>query len=185
MDWSGFKPKKSDAFSAEVEKLLAREGGEVNDPDDKGGHTKYGISQKAYPDEDIASLTPEKAKQIYLNDYWVKIGADSLPEQMRGIAFDAAVNQGVGWTRKALKEAEGDFNKFLQLRQERYDEIVEKNPSQRKFQRGWMNRLDEFRPSIIDWSSFTPKGTVPMKGTEPARQTTPAVKWSDFKPKRE
>jgi len=28
---------------------VAFEGGDVNDPDDRGGRTRYGISQRAYP----------------------------------------------------------------------------------------------------------------------------------------
>ena len=41
-------------FGQIVDAVLKREGGLVNDADDKGGLTKFGISQRAFPDEDIA-----------------------------------------------------------------------------------------------------------------------------------
>ena len=40
-------------FDEIIEQVLEHEGGYVDDPTDSGGETKYGISKKAYPDEDI------------------------------------------------------------------------------------------------------------------------------------
>ena len=45
--------------------LMLNEGGYVNNPNDPGGETKYGVSKKAYPDIDIENLTLEQAKKIY------------------------------------------------------------------------------------------------------------------------
>jgi hypothetical protein len=170
-DWSMFKPKKTEDFDTHVAHVLKIEGGEVDDPDDRGGHTKYGISQRSYPKLDISKLTVDDAKEIYFKDYWMKIGAAALPEELRGVAFDAAINQGVGWTKRALKEAGGDVRAFIDLRRRRYEEIVAVNPSQKKFKKGWMNRLREFepeepttvrwelyKPKTVDWSMFKPKG---------------------------
>jgi len=36
-------------FLKAVEMVLAHEGGYVNDPNDPGGETKYGISKRSYP----------------------------------------------------------------------------------------------------------------------------------------
>lgn len=52
-----------------VSNIVDREGGVVNHPSDPGGLTKYGISQRAYPDVDIRGLTREGACAIYLRDY--------------------------------------------------------------------------------------------------------------------
>ena len=41
-------------FDKSFEVLMRVEGGYVDDPNDKGGKTKYGISQKSYPNIDIA-----------------------------------------------------------------------------------------------------------------------------------
>ena len=40
--------------------VLVAEGGLVNDPQDPGGVTKFGISQRSYPALDIRELTPER-----------------------------------------------------------------------------------------------------------------------------
>jgi lysozyme family protein len=74
---------------------LRHEGGYVNDPKDPGGETKYGISKRAYPDQDIKALTVETAGKLYKRDYWDKIKGDNLPEPIAVMVFDFAVNAGV------------------------------------------------------------------------------------------
>lgn len=133
------------AFDDVIDDVLRSEGGYVNDPADRGGETNLGISSRANPDVDVASLTRDGAKAIYRERYWEAIGADQLPEGLRAMAFDAAVNQGVGWTRRALEQANGDPTAFLKLREQHYREIVANDPSQAKFLRGWLNRVGRFR----------------------------------------
>ena len=48
-------------FDHAVKEILRHEGGYVDDPVDRGGETKYGISKRSYPDLDIANLTLEQA----------------------------------------------------------------------------------------------------------------------------
>jgi lysozyme family protein len=62
---------------------------------DQGGRTRYGISQRAYPGEDIEHLTRERAVGLYLRDYWAPVQGDALPGALALVVFDAAVNQGV------------------------------------------------------------------------------------------
>lgn len=90
-------------FKQALEIVLAFEGAMSNDPNDPGGLTKYGISQKAYPDLDIAGLTREQAGLIYLRDYWNACRCDELPWPLRLPVFDAAVNQGQGTAAKILQ----------------------------------------------------------------------------------
>lgn len=87
--------------------LLDFEGGYVNDPRDPGGETKYGISKRAYPNEDIANLTMERACELYRKDYWDLVKADQLPPKVRFAVFDAAVNSGVAQAVKWLQRAAG------------------------------------------------------------------------------
>ena len=134
----------ADATTA-IRNVIGREGGMVNNPADRGGLTKYGISQAAYPKLDITGLTADQAAAIYKRDYWDAIKADELPPAIREMAFDAAVNQGVNWTKTALEQSKGDPAVFLQLREQRYRDIVAANPSQQQFLAGWLNRLAEFR----------------------------------------
>ena len=64
-----------------IDKVLEHEGGYVNDPNDLGGETNFGVSKKAYPDLDIKNLTRDEAKEIYRKDYWerykIEKGSDS------------------------------------------------------------------------------------------------------------
>lgn len=88
------------AFSHALKLILRHEGGYVNDSQDAGGETKYGISKRAYPKEDIKALTVERAGQLYKRDYWDKIKGDNLPEPIAVMVFDFAVNAGV---RRAVR----------------------------------------------------------------------------------
>jgi lysozyme family protein len=82
-------------FDEAFEKLIGHEGGYVNHPNDPGGETKFGISKRAYPAEDIKALTVERAKHLYRRDYWDPIKGDLLPFWVAFPTFDAAVNHGV------------------------------------------------------------------------------------------
>ena len=95
------------AFERAFERTLGHEGGHVNDPRDPGGETKYGISQRAYPNLDIANLTIEDCKQLYQRDYWRPIRGDELPEEVAMALFDAAVNHGVRTAVRMMQRAVG------------------------------------------------------------------------------
>lgn len=82
-------------FDKSFEHVIGIEGGYVNDPKDPGGETKFGISRRAYPAEDIRNLSLERAKFLYRRDYWDAIKGDALPYPLNLFVFDAAVNQGV------------------------------------------------------------------------------------------
>lgn len=138
-------------FEKAVSRILEDEGGYVNDPADKGGETKFGISKKAFPDVDIKSLTRDSAKAIYREKYWDELGAQNLPPTLREVAFDAAVNQGVGFAKKALAAAQGDVSAFIEKRRQRYRAIIRKDPTQKRFERGWMARLDRYEGPWNDY----------------------------------
>lgn len=87
------------------EALIGHEGGYVNHPKDPGGETKYGISKRAYPNEDIKNLTLDRAKLIYARDYWEPSGCNEWPEAMRFDVFDVAVNSGVTTAIKMVQRA--------------------------------------------------------------------------------
>lgn len=70
------------------------EGGYVDDPKDPGGETKYGISKRAFPNEDIKNLTKHRAYELYKEFYWDKVKADTLPYPLNMLVFDFAVNSG-------------------------------------------------------------------------------------------
>jgi len=63
---------KDNRFEKAIEIIFKHEGGYVNDTEDPGGETKFGISKRSYPDMDIENLTWEEAKEIYRRDFWDK-----------------------------------------------------------------------------------------------------------------
>ena len=91
-------------FDQAFELLIGHEGGYVNDPHDPGGETKYGVSKRSYPNEDIAGMTLDRAKAIYLRDFWGPAGCDALPDPLKYEMFDFAVNSSApGAPKTAIK----------------------------------------------------------------------------------
>lgn len=145
-------------FEQAVEKLFKHEGYISDDPTDSGGLTQYGISQKAYPDLDIRSLTKAEAAAIYKKDYWDKCRCDELPDHIRYSVFDFAVNGGVSRAIKTLQscasvkkdgiigantlEASKIVSKerYALERMFFYCQLVRRNQSQAKFLGGWSLR---------------------------------------------
>ncbi len=81
-------------FDEAFQILLTLEGGYVDDPNDPGGRTNMGITERFYPDEHIESLTVDRARQIYKQDYWDRCCCDELPGPLNLLVYDTAVNQG-------------------------------------------------------------------------------------------
>ncbi len=94
-------------FERAFEILIGHEGGHVWDPMDPGGETKFGLSQRAYPELNISTLTLEDARGVYLNDYWNAVRAEALPAPVRFSVFDAAVNSGNRQATLWLQRAAG------------------------------------------------------------------------------
>lgn len=97
--------KEDKNFLKAIPLILESEGGYVNDPNDKGGETKYGISKRAYPNEDIKNLTLEKAKMIYRRDYWDIMRCGEMPYDIALMVFDMGVNMGTDYAIKNLQNA--------------------------------------------------------------------------------
>lgn len=93
------------SFQQAVEFVLSEEGGYSNDPQDPGGETNFGISKRAYPGLNIASLTRREAIDIYRRDYWDRLPA--LPPGIAVAVFDFAVNAGMSRAIKTLQMAVG------------------------------------------------------------------------------
>lgn len=107
------------AYDAAFEKTLAHEGGYVDDPDDPGGATNYGVSLRWLRAEgididgdgdvdadDIAAIDTEDAKAIYHEHWWLKYRYDevTVPEIAAKI-FDLSVNMGPVQAHKLVQKA--------------------------------------------------------------------------------
>lgn len=91
-----------------VEDILRREGGFVNHPNDRGGPTNMGITQKtlsgwlgrAATIDDVRNLDRETAKEIYIKNYLSGPRIDTLPDEIVPQVFDISINSG---PRTAIK----------------------------------------------------------------------------------
>lgn len=95
------------SFDRAVAFVLDQEGGWTSDT---GGATRYGISQRAYPDIDLSTLTVEDAKRIYRRDYWNALDLGELPQPVALAMLEAAVNMGHGPAVRCLQRAVNLFS---------------------------------------------------------------------------
>jgi lysozyme family protein len=104
----------SRAFASALSVILHHEGGYSNHPSDPGGATFKGITQRVldeyrgtHPElpARVIDLSEEHIGTIYRARYWNPIHGDSLPECIALMAFDCAVNQGVGRAVQLLQTA--------------------------------------------------------------------------------
>ena len=95
-----------------AKEIVAREGGFVNDPDDPGGATKYGVTihtmrrlgldltqDGVVGVADVQALSRAQAEEIFINHYYHRPRISQLPEVLRASVFDMYVNAG----RNAVK----------------------------------------------------------------------------------
>lgn len=96
-----------------IDELIAREGGYVHHPADRGGPTRFGISKGVARAQgyagDMRALPREEAAAIYRRLYWLRPGFDKVAEVAPDIAaelFDTGVNMGpavaAGFLQRAL-----------------------------------------------------------------------------------
>lgn len=88
--------------------VLRAEGGYVNNPADPGGETKFGISKRAYPNENISAMTADRAQEIFKTDFYDAVGGDTLMKINPGLAAhvsDMAFNAGPKAAIKLLYDA--------------------------------------------------------------------------------
>lgn len=122
-------------------------------------------------DKDVALLTKQEATSIYFKKYYVQPNISKLPVEIQPVVFDMAVNMGPSRAAKILQSAlnisqdgkigngtiglcqkicnlHGGGTKLVssitEKRIEFYNKIVERNPSQIVFLKGWINRAREF-----------------------------------------
>jgi lysozyme family protein len=149
-------------FRKAVSVILQHEGGYVNDPDDPGGETNYGISKRSFPKLDIKSLTKDLAEMIYYKYFWAPSNFHLLEDELLVLhVFDHGVNCGrkraikmlqslvsvkrdgiIGpLTAKAVNNAINIQSRFLMCRIQYYTGLCAKNPKLYKFLNGWKERV--------------------------------------------
>lgn len=90
-----------------AEEIVRREGGYVNDPDDPGGATNWGVTihtmrrlgldltgDGRVTAADVRKLTRGQAVDIFVEHYFERPGISDLPEVLHSSVFDMYVNAG-------------------------------------------------------------------------------------------
>ncbi len=104
-----------------TEEIIRREGGYVNDPDDPGGATKYGVtigtmkrlgldinSDGRINTRDVRALTRAQAADIFKKQYFEAPKIGMLPAPLQPSVYDIYVNAG-GNAVKILQRLLGEF----------------------------------------------------------------------------
>lgn len=159
------------SFENAVAVILDMEGGFVDNPDDAGGPTNLGITQRLYdrwraagglPQRSVRYVTKDEATTIYHDWFWMEVCGDSLPWEAAFLAFDSAVQHSPDTGAKLLQRAArvtmdgivgpvtiaavwadpvGVARRMFFIRLRRYLDRARNMPSQRQFLRGWIERL--------------------------------------------
>ncbi len=159
-------------FDACFARIIKSEGGYVWDKDDAGGETNLGVTigawgaylGRAIQPGEMKALTQETVKPFYRAMYWDKVKGDNLPVGVDYAVFDFAVNAGVSRAAKFLQRAIGAvddgvigsgtlglvakadpqklLNNFADQKQGFYNGLATAKPSQQKFLKGWLARVD-------------------------------------------
>lgn len=159
--------------------ILKHEGGFVNHPEDPGGATNMGVTQRVYESwvghnvsiDEMRNLTTNDVLPIYKANYWDKVHGDVLPKGLDLCVFDFAVNSGTGRAATYLQRLVGShpdgaigpntlasveayvnehgLEVTIHQYQQRRQAFLEGLPTFPTFGKGWTRRVDETRDEAI------------------------------------
>ena len=159
-------------FDDIITDILKAEGWDTytNRPNDRGGPTKWGITQKAWSDysghycteDDIRAITETGARVFYEEEYVRAPRFNHLPEPLCSMVVDCGVNHGPRAAAKWVQRAVGakqdgvigpktieavvatnvltTYLRVCAFRVKLYGRIVRKDPTQAANIAGWNNR---------------------------------------------
>lgn len=159
------KWKEDALYVSLVAKVVQSEGGYVDDHDDEGGPTKYGIAwnkntaalqQLGITRDTVKDLTLDQAREIYYWKYWLAASCNLIKDRkLAYIHFDMSVNCGVGAAARMMFKLEPNpkdfeasgknaklweklFQQYANYRRIYYTQCR----GYQKYGKGWNNRLN-------------------------------------------
>jgi lysozyme family protein len=167
----------TDNFDTCFELMLAHEGGYVDHPQDPGGRTNLGVTQRVWEEwmgrpvteKEMRALTPTMVKPLYKRKYWNAVRADDLVAGVDYCVFDVAVNSGPGRAIKflqscvgttpdggfgpatlaAVKKAEEDPTRLIELYCAKRLEFLQSLRTFETFGKGWSRRVQEVKDKAL------------------------------------
>jgi uncharacterized protein (TIGR02594 family) len=191
----------SDRFSQCVALVLLSEGGNDDDPNDPGGRTSRGITQKEWDawrtkDPNLPSdvwLAPQdEIIAIYHQNYWNKLNCADLPSGVDYAVFDCGVLLGVVQSAKILQinlgvEVDGEIGPktisaagradaaaLINRICDQYLAYLRSRPGWSHYGKGWSNRVAGVRSKALATIS------VPQPTPAPVPQFPDNAKLSDL-----
>lgn len=156
-------------FDKSLALILKHEGLYVDHPQDPGGATMKGITLATFTDfkgraiskEELRAISDADVRAIYKSRYWDAVRADELKPGVDLLAFDMAVNKGVGRAAKLMQRAAGvaedgalgpksmaainalDAADFIAKVSEARRDFYKSLKTFPTFGKGWLRRVDE------------------------------------------
>lgn len=156
-------------FDKSLALILKHEGLYIDHPQDPGGSTMKGITLATFTDfkgramskEELRAISDADVRAIYKSRYWDAVRADELKPGVDLLAFDMAVNKGVGRAAKLMQRAAGvtedgalgpksmaainalDAADFIAKVSEARRDFYKSLKTFPTFGKGWLRRVDE------------------------------------------
>lgn len=199
LDDLGFEPVESvDKFDSIFSSTLEHEGGKTVD---HAGATNYGITQTTLdnyakknkiPRKSVNDITPDEAKNIARQEYYISPKFDQLPTDTSAILFDFGYNAGPQVATKKLQETVGaspdgvigpktlkavdDYvakngektlmQQIISKREQYNNGLVRKDPGKYgKFAKGWQSRINSIKQRF-DLSALNPLAVIDAQAAE-------------------
>jgi len=104
------------------------------------------IFKKGYWDKWKADEIESQSIANLLVDWYWNSGTYGIkyPQEILGVVADGIVGKKTIGAINGYKDKKELFTKLWERRKKHYEDIVKRNPSQKKFMKGWMNRLNSF-----------------------------------------
>jgi lysozyme family protein len=164
-----------DNFDLCLTLLLAHEGNYVDHPQDPGGRTNLGVTQRVWEEwlgrpvseKEMRALTPTMVKPLYKRKYWDAIRGNELVSGVDYAVFDVAVNSGAGRAIKFLQscvgvDADGGFGprtldavskqdpeRLIELYCAKRLEFLQALKTFETFGKGWSRRVAEVKAKAL------------------------------------
>lgn len=151
--------------------------------------TNWGVSAPKYErligrpptKADMQNMPAWRARQAFKNDEWNRIKGDTIKSQeLANIFFDGVVNHGRGvWlmqdvlgvtkdnkfgseTHNAILKADQKklHDAYKERRIKYYHQIVEDDPTQERFLKGWLNRINSFANQFLQTVKKNPASSA-------------------------
>jgi len=155
-----------------LESIRKFEGGYSNDPTDRGGPTKLGITQITYnayrrrkglQPQPVSAITPEEEADIFYSEYYLPVRCNAMELGWALAVSDTCYlcgeNETVEFLSTALRVVTitinsdlvaatikrhdiADLDRFLDCRRAHHNAVAVKHPDQQKYLHGWLWRVD-------------------------------------------